>query len=570
MKNYKKIISEILIIFMICFSGSAVFALSLNENADYARDESGEEISYADLNGKHGDSTTLNTGEIRSSYHSGNLMEASDKEAVLAAMNDEKMSQVINDIYNGIKAYQDNVPLEKYEINPEELSVCYSAVMNNKPDMYYASNRYKYTIFEDGLIDAFYPEYTMDSDEMTQTQAEIDDEVDKILAQIQPGMNRMDQITSVTNYFAEHYTYDHEHYNNPGDYVRHYTIPALFIDKTAVCQGFGLGFQYVMEKLNIPCVTVQSQAMGHLWNLVQAKEGSENWYHIDSTWNSQWSGESNVNPYIFFMKSDNGIKNVSYYDVEYPHHDYTPDGWAEDESYDNLPLTKVGGTAVYGNGKWYYGKDKYDWTSADTIKAFDFSTLKEEGVVTVGASWTPEGSGGWAYEGYYWSNAVAYNNKLYYNDASNIYVFDPSTGKSSIYKASPEGVVKNSQCIYEIKLSGNQLIYTTAGNYPGTEATTYEHTITLPSSGEGNMLEVKDGTANVTLTGIDGANNICFAFFGSDGRFIGANMIEHDGTAEASVSDEIPADSAELSVFAVNKSSSGIKPIGTSVHKTIN
>lgn len=560
MREYKRIISAILVLFMICISGSAAFALSL-------ADEAYEIGSVADLNGNHGDFTTLNTGEIKNSYHTGKFMEAEEKEAILAAMEDEKKSQVINEIYNGIKAYQDVIYLEKYGINPDDLSVCYAAVMNNYPDMYYVNLRYSYTIFEDGEIDVFYPQYTMSADEVTATQSEIDAEVEMIMAQIQPGMSRIDQITAVTNYFADHYTYDHEHFQNPGDYVRHYTIPALFIDKTAVCQGFGLGFQYVMEKLNIPCVTVQSEAMGHLWNLVQAKEGSENWYHIDSTWNSQWSGESNINPYIFFLKSDNGIKNVEYSGVQYNYYDYTPDGWANDEAYDSLPLANVGGTAVYGNGKWYYGKGIYDWTSAYTIKAFDFSTFTEEGVADVSASWTPDGAGGWAYEGYYWSNAVVYDNKLYYNDASNIYVFDPITGKSSIYKANPEGVVKNSQCIYEIKLSGNQLTYTTSGNYVDSPVT--EHTITLPSSSTGNMLEVKDGTANVTLTGIEGANNICFAFFGSDGRFISASMLTHDGTVEASVSNLIPEGAAELSVFAVDKSSSGLKPMGASVHKSI-
>lgn len=567
MKNYKKTLSAILIIFMICFSGSASFALSFDENTDELHDELNQEGSSADLNGKHGDATTLNVGEIKSSYHSGTLMEAGEKEAVLAAMNDDIKSQVINDIYNGIKAYQDSVPLAKYEINPDDMKICYSAVMNNHPDMYYANTQYSCTIFEDGTIDEFYPQYTMAADEIAATQVEIDAEVDKILAQIQPGMSRMDQVAAVNNYFAEHYTYDHEHYLNPGDYVRHYTIPALFIDKTAVCQGFGLGFQYVMEKLNIPCITVQSTPMNHLWNLVQAKEGSENWYHVDLTWNAQWSGESNVNPYIFFLKSDNGIKNVEYGGTQYPHYDYVPDGWAKDEAFDSLPLSNMGGAAVYGNGKWYYGKGIYDWTSPYTIKAFDFSTFKEESIEAVSASWTPDGAGGWAYDGYYWSNAVIYNNKIYYNDASNIYVFDPVSGKSSVYKESPEGVVKNSQCIYSISLSGNKLIYSTGGSY---DAAMTEHTIVLPNtSGQGNMLEVKDGTANVTLTDIEGANNICFAFFDENGRFIGTHMIAHDGTVETSVSSEVPEGSAELSVFAVYKDKSGFKPIGVSVHKSI-
>ena len=566
MREYKRIISAFLVLFMICISNSAVFALSLTVGTDKVDVDD----IVADLNGKHGEPTTLNTGEIKGSYHHGKFMDAEEKEAILAAMNDEKQSQVVSEIYNGLKAYKDAISLEKYSINPDELAICYSAVINNSPDMYYASLWYSYTMFEDGEIDEFYPTYVMSLDEIVETQTAIDAEVDRVLAVVQPGMSRMDQITAVTNYFAENYTYDHEHFLNPGTYEKHYKITALFIDKTAVCEGFGLGFQYVMEKLNIPCITVQSPSMGHLWNLVQAKEGSENWYHIDSTWNSQWSGEFNINPYVFFMKSDNGIKHVEHGGNMYEHYDYTPDGWAKDEGYDHLALSDIGTNAVYGNGKWYYGKGFYDWQDAYTIKSFDFSTGKETNEVSVSASWTPDGTGGWAYDGYYWSNAVIFDNKIYYNDASNIYVFDPETGKSTIFRANPEGVVKDSQCIYELRLEGNQLIYTTAGNYLGGGSVETEHVITLSSSRQGNMLEVKDGTASGTLTDIEGANEICFAFFDANGRFISASMVAHNGSAEASVSNKVPSGAAELSVFAVNKSGSVFKPIGTSVHKLIN
>lgn len=574
MREYRRIISAILILFMICISDSAVFALPLavdTDNLAVDADRVSADGIIADLNGKYGDPVTRCEGEIKSSYHQGKFMETEEKEAVLAAMNDEKHSQVINDLYNGIKAYQESIPLERYSINPSELLVCYTAVINNHPDMYYVSMLYDYTIFEDGEIAEFYPTYLLTRDEMVETQNEIDNEVDKILAEIEPGMSRMDQITAVTNYFTDNYTYDYEHYQNPGKYEKHYKITALFMDKTAVCEGFGLGFQYVMEKINIPCVTVQSPSMGHLWNLVQAKEGSENWYHIDSTWNAQWGGDNKINPYIFFMKSDNGMKIVDYGGTLYEHYDYSPDGWAKDENYDHLPLSNItGSSAIYANGKWYYGKGTYDWMLPGTIKSFDFSTGKEKDEVTLTDSWTLEGYNGWTYPGYYFSNAVIYNDKIYYNDESNIYIFDPVTGKSTIFKANPEGVVKNSKCIYALRLEGNQLIYVTAGAYPAEDVPSTEHIITLSSSRQGNMLEVKDGTANVTLTDIEGANEICFAFFDADGRFISSIMAAHDGSVEASISNKIPSGAAKLSVFAVDKNGSKLKPIGTSVHKSIN
>ena len=86
---------------------------------------------------------------------------------------------------------------------------------------------------------------------------------------------------------------------------------------------------------------------------------------------------------------------------------------------------------------------------------------------------------------------------------------------------------------------------------------------------KGNTLEVSGGKLSATLTDIEGANNICFAFFDEEGRFVGTDIIAHSGENEADLDGTIPSDVSSVSVFAVEKSSKGIKPVGQSMHENI-
>jgi hypothetical protein len=225
----------------------------------------------AELNHESGGTKTMMEGKVENAYQYGSLMTADEADAVLAAMNDDKKKEIIETIHTGVLNMDDEISLEDYEIKSDDLQICYQALMNNYPDVYFISNSYQYMQFEDEIIDTLNPIYIMEADEVAEVQKQIDDEVDKICENITDGMTRLDKITVVNNYIASHYVYDHVHVGD-NTYVRQFTMPALFIDKTAVCQGYGLGFQYIMQKLGIPCMTVQSNAMGHLWNLVQARE----------------------------------------------------------------------------------------------------------------------------------------------------------------------------------------------------------------------------------------------------------------------------------------------------------
>ncbi len=72
----------------------------------------------------------------------------------------------------------------------------------------------------------------------------------------------------------------------PG-YNYHSAYDAL-VRHEAVCSGYALLFQKIMDRLDIPCyVYIDDQEIAHAWNIVNL-DGS--WYQIDCTWDDKENG----------------------------------------------------------------------------------------------------------------------------------------------------------------------------------------------------------------------------------------------------------------------------------------
>lgn len=85
----------------------------------------------------------------------------------------------------------------------------------------------------------------------------------------------------------------------------------VFVNNLAVCQGYALAFEALMDVRNIECKVVYGQAGGisHAWNVVKL-DGL--WYHVDSTWDDPLidgvnsSGTTNLT-YDYFLMPDSLI-----------------------------------------------------------------------------------------------------------------------------------------------------------------------------------------------------------------------------------------------------------------------
>lgn len=164
------------------------------------------------------------------------------------------------------------------------------------------------------------------------------------------------KIRYVNQYLAEHIEYDYVAYENKDDPDA--TGSSTFINTpygglelgTAVCGGFSTSFKVIMDKLNIPCLTINgtsnqkdetgknsSGSVYHMWNYVwlenppaaegvpaaySARANGGEWYSLDVTWNSP---ATNKNKYMLMSKDadelihvNDGVISSSGYELVYP------------------------------------------------------------------------------------------------------------------------------------------------------------------------------------------------------------------------------------------------------------
>jgi len=564
MRRYRCIFWTILLLIAsVAVQGTAFAENVSTDDALISDDALMFEEDDADLNGKYGDETMRYLSFVKNAYQCGKLLSAEEKAAELNALTDPSTVEVIEFIHQGILNMEEQIFIEDFDINKETLDLCYQTMVNNYPDIYFISMKYSYTIFvNEGIIESVIPIYDMTPEERNEKQQIVDEEVEKILDTIEPGMNRFDQVAAVNNYFSSNYHYDYEHLYDDS-YDGKYTMPHLFEKKEAVCQGFTLAFQYIMQKLDIPCTTAQSNEMQHIWNLVQAKEGSENWYNLDVTWDTIYYGEHGMSPYTFFLKSDYRFMNMHEqegFGTGQDHVAYQPDDWADDDSMNDIPISDTGTQPFYSNGCWYYGKQKYDFGNPVTIYRYNSATGESEAVVQVNGEWAvPAG----VYRGYCFNSVGVYENKLYYNDALNIYVYDPEVGEPRLFLAKPTGVVEGQTPIFETRIEGDTLIYGTAPDYPGNGAVVTEHSIRLATMEYIGEIQVTETGIGISIEEAEDANKLVIAFFDANGRFIGVDTQQYvpNGSYNGKVHDG--ADS--FTVFAVYVDEKGCyQPKGTS------
>ncbi len=102
------------------------------------------------------------------------------------------------------------------------------------------------------------------------------------------------KIKTIYAYMTSTYVYDQS--------LSKFSAYDLLADGTAVCQGYALLTNYLLEEagLNARVITGYSQDVAHAWNQV---EWEGEWYNLDTTWDStKVAGEDGT--WVFFMKNE--------------------------------------------------------------------------------------------------------------------------------------------------------------------------------------------------------------------------------------------------------------------------
>lgn len=222
---------------------------------------------------------------------------------------------------------------------PKAFGAARDAFLTDHPELFYI-NFYKMTIsvakssgeyvgyINSGREANLYYDNGFNTEEAVSTAiTTFNAEIDKIVKE----MNKLEQedtysardaflAKEVNKYLADNVTYDYVAYDNKDDpnYIAAAYINTAYggiVEKKAVCGGFSNSYKVIMDRLDIPCITVNGYSNNkdqngknsasnvyHMWNYVWLENPSEpeqstvkksaartaqdgRWYSVDVTWN---------------------------------------------------------------------------------------------------------------------------------------------------------------------------------------------------------------------------------------------------------------------------------------------
>lgn len=175
-------------------------------------------------------------------------------------------------------------------------------------------------------------EYPYDQQTMLARNIQVEQAVNAILARIDPTMTDLQKVKAVHDYLVSTVSYDYEIVQLGSIRRSSFSVYGALIDQRAVCQGYALAFQMLMNRLGIPSLFVSSDAMNHAWNMVKIEN---DWYHVDPTWDDPVPDVPGRIQYQTFM-----VSNAKISSSENAHYGWNADlPEASNQQYDNFDWT---------------------------------------------------------------------------------------------------------------------------------------------------------------------------------------------------------------------------------------
>lgn len=126
--------------------------------------------------------------------------------------------------------------------------------------------------------------YEKEINEIKRQSNEVDKIVNNVIGQIiTPSMSDYKKTKVIHDYIIKNTRYDNENFKKQTTPIESHTAYGVFVNKTAVCEGYATAMKKLLDAANIESLIVVGKADGydHAWNLVKLKD---DWYHVDPTW----------------------------------------------------------------------------------------------------------------------------------------------------------------------------------------------------------------------------------------------------------------------------------------------
>lgn len=307
--------------------------------------------------------------------------------------------EIMDYLYEQMKARVAVVDVADYDMPADQVERVVGGVLNEHPDLYYVESSYsRVGGVETTTGIAFSYNDTMDAVKWQQG-------VDAAMAMVKPGMSDLQKTIVLHDYLVVNCEYDHENYVAGTIPSESYSTYGVFVNRIAVCEGYAMAYQYLMELSGIECYMVESAAMNHAWNLIKL-DGQ--YYHVDVTWDDPVPDRSGGAKHEYMFRSDADFPK--HYDWQVTYGTEVVDCQATDTRYDHAFWIDSGSPLVFDGDDCYYV-----WLD-QTLNKTSLSAINDEGTEILSINLWPS-----------WgdcSGLFQYNKRLYYNDYSSIYSVD--------------------------------------------------------------------------------------------------------------------------------------------------
>jgi|GEM_PF-1578440 len=232
----------------------------------------------------------------------------------------EKEQEAYNAIYESLKAYKGGIasgititiPYTGTESEIESSLInLYLNVLFEHPELFYVRTEYQIEIEGKGAtIRPSIIEDFRDNESLTIAKnklwAALDSAAEKCIFS---DMSDLEKLLALHDWLVERCQYNKVgHLTGAADKINAYTAYGALVDGDAVCQGYSMALNLLLQKAGVASHYVSGN--GHSWNVVNI---AGNWYHVDSTWADETPDRPGKVKHNYFLLSDEEIKDQNYH-----------------------------------------------------------------------------------------------------------------------------------------------------------------------------------------------------------------------------------------------------------------
>lgn len=184
-------------------------------------------------------------------------------------------------------------PIEAVPVS--EIKNAIMAVYNDHPELFWLNTAFVCKYDKDKICAELELEFSIPRDEFPKASAQFYNTVNSMLTQVE-NLSNYEKELRTHDYLIDKIEYDKGAAMNQSAY-------SALVEGKSVCAGYARAFQYLMQRMGIPCYYCTGFAgEDHAWNIVALEDG---YYNVDVTWDDTPGGEHD-----YFNKSDQDFEST--------------------------------------------------------------------------------------------------------------------------------------------------------------------------------------------------------------------------------------------------------------------